>query len=1425
MGSKVVADTFVSYFPQILSCGESVKENLEKTLENPTVRAAFKEFASSHSDLVNKSPLLHRAAYHADSLQSSAFAYFFLKINEYYSGNFEADIRLIEDILFLRVIHPSDFAVTPSQLQHVMSLHEAGLIDSKRLIEFFSKQDRQGYTLLDYAVHFSTVLPWLTKLASNDSKALVQLLSIQNQFGNTPLHHWLVLEKAQEWLTSLARDNPDLFVALLSITNKSENTPLYYESIFIKAQSWLHRLANRHLESLVNCLLIKGKAGRTPLHSQSNFKTAWPLLETIGAKDQAQFVKLLSAQDSNGQTPLHCTQNLVSVKPLLLPIAQTQPQLFTSLLSIRDQYGMTPFDRLDFLKEAFFEFSDLLLNYTSSTNEIFSGEYPSDNDLESLLIFAGELAHSPQLSEEQLHWLHSLAKTNQGLLIKALSLCQDADHSVLDNRENFKRLMPLLIDLAEKDPELFLKVTSTRWQHSAQISDNRTHSLFEKFDFLLTAIPLLLILIKKNSFDVLNKVLPATVASAFEKLSQIVPVQKEVVNLFRGLLYIPLETAAIKEIARCALNILPPDDYDFDLAKTLAETNLRNPNSTFEIYKRQIAWQKEPCTADLPQTLIGSSQAYISTTGLIRASQTKCITREMIPPAATLENWDRLRFSLRDSIAKMPTKRDAYNDFDSLWVKCLDHPHFKNCLDFGEAKEIPPKKAFWAAVLNFILSHDDTPPPSPQEKLYLVAKSFVNDSTGEHENAETQYQQCLKALYDDLPPEFKLSLEDLVNREKIPRAATVENWNLLKESLRDSMAKTPTSSDRDFDLLWKNFLNNSFFQECLNFDNAREIPLYKAHWAAILKWILAPALSPRQEELYLRAQAFVHCDIGKDENIEAQNSQLPPGFKVDMDTLGNAAQTSARSEIFSFLKLHEIIMKLINSYEVLDDLTNGTGRAQATHNVRYIKNSLGPMLGLGPTIEYDKLPHEIAKPLLKMGRDQLLVRCLHHFNLRELVDKLITATENEPRSKEWGVVTFNDHIRSLITTSSAFWEYDENDLAVRLNKLGALVLLRIIGLVETSEPPVLINCTSPFNDVLKMPTECSEEPFIWTQNEGIAFQCEKIKETIPRLVADRDTHGKMQSLQTWIRHSDALELQIKDDWIREDQHLRASIVSNWSECSTELQIAILASWNHWDDEVKGNLRTEWKKCAPEIREEILKAWGKESETSLDELLSQWETANEVQRTQAIQFLDQKENLQAKWKTCTPEIREEILTAWEMNIDTSPDDFITRWDAATEKQKALVIQLLNLTVFDLQQPLMARWESCSPMVKREIIKLIPEKYNAQFTQEWDSVFASVAEHYKEPIIHFVDDLFIPNHPLSLVTFLEQKPQIIELLVPSNHRLLRKEIGTTLTDLVGKRILDLLESSSEPYVLEAARHLVTLLPPDKSRELKVKIDSLA
>jgi hypothetical protein len=311
------------------------------------------------------------------------------------------------------------------------------------------------------------------------------------------------------------------------------------------------------------------------------------------------------------------------------------------------------------------------------------------------------------------------------------------------------------------------------------------------------------------------------------------------------------------------------------------------------------------------------------------------------------------------------------------------------------------------------------------------------------------------------PPGFRLDQLQAygkafnVPRNELPQDATLEAWQLAANGLKqkvESNAAAKNALKKEYgttwEQVWKGCLSDPYLSGLLTLSTGK-VSIVEAQFRAILHHLLTKeravkegALFSEQEDLLIhQAMSIQYCPGGKKEGIAVIYKSLDPIYKYPAKGLAEGDADRLRAKEFLATWVQDVLSDQFSGTNALmQELTGTKNIEQAAHQAIYLKNLIGPLVGLHHEVTFDSHTGVLYESLVAKSRDEVLEAFFRHFTPQLLVNELMRVINNDI-SKMYKIV-------KPLMSGSAGWDYDEETYKTTLNEQGALQILQTAGFLK-----------------------------------------------------------------------------------------------------------------------------------------------------------------------------------------------------------------------------------------------------------------------------------------------------------------------------------------------------------------------------------------
>ncbi len=253
-----------------------------------------------------------------------------------------------------------------------------------------------------------------------------------------------------------------------------------------------------------------------------------------------------------------------------------------------------------------------------------------------------------------------------------------------------------------------------------------------------------------------------------------------------------------------------------------------------------------------------------------------------------------------------------------------------------------------------------------------------------------------------------------------------------------------------FNLLKANF-SQPFLINLLKIkgEKKEEVPPVNALFFAIMHYlsklsdVVEPEklLSPREEALLKMSASIQNCSVGQSEGISLAYEYLPVEYRYGADVAeGNATPEKKATAYLDTLVQSQLENLLSDDNSMMKEMVGTVGPVdQLAHQSRYLKNLIGPSIGLQHRLTFDPYTFTLFDPLIQRDLPQTLEIFYRHFTPELLVKALLQNVNRtlEEDTKESRAL-YNNLYEWL--GDSEGWELSDKDKPI-LTEVGAMNLL------------------------------------------------------------------------------------------------------------------------------------------------------------------------------------------------------------------------------------------------------------------------------------------------------------------------------------------------------------------------------------------------
>jgi hypothetical protein len=298
------------------------------------------------------------------------------------------------------------------------------------------------------------------------------------------------------------------------------------------------------------------------------------------------------------------------------------------------------------------------------------------------------------------------------------------------------------------------------------------------------------------------------------------------------------------------------------------------------------------------------------------------------------------------------------------------------------------------------------------------------------EAAKHRAAQKQVITFGDLPQGIKYTvLQDLF--EPLEKRLANEDSS-VKERAEKAIEEMTSGS---FGNLRNNFAKDPYLQSLLaaTGKSSNPAPLGVAHFLAILKYILDQSnvvkegefFSPQEEMLLKMSASIQNCSTGKSEGIAIAYNMLPPEYRYG--TMAANLPGKERGLLYLDSLIQNVLNSLMTNEAMLKEMIGENRVEQLSHQAYFLKNRIGPRIGLEPTLKFDPHTDTLYDNLINKDLAGTLEVFFKHFKIQDLIKQLQIRFVQDKESVEH---LFEQLDGLLVPEVNRFqvWELDEENI-------------------------------------------------------------------------------------------------------------------------------------------------------------------------------------------------------------------------------------------------------------------------------------------------------------------------------------------------------------------------------------------------------------
>jgi hypothetical protein len=370
-------------------------------------------------------------------------------------------------------------------------------------------------------------------------------------------------------------------------------------------------------------------------------------------------------------------------------------------------------------------------------------------------------------------------------------------------------------------------------------------------------------------------------------------------------------------------------------------------------------------------------------------------------------------------------------------------------------------KFIWNNKESLLLTEDHALAQEALHQLLLTAP------TADPKNPYTIYKN-LQAESLIPTPDFKLSSEEIAGQklafnlqaleEKIKQRRSItfgqlpqemnsnfiqQQFHALNQRLQhvdqatreETLRYIENITGTSFHYLQTNFASDLYLRLLLATKDVATNPAPKdvARFLAIMKYVYDQSndlkegafLSAREETLLQLSNSIQYCQAGKSEGIDLAYNRLPNGYRYENEQVPTTTEEKALQYLDTLAQ--KLLNECLTSEALLKELTEAPGAVeQLSHQALFLKNRIGPRVGLQHQLKFDAHTHVLYDSLRQRDLVQTLEIFFTHFKIKDFIQALQVSFQHEPEMLKRQLY---NHLNALLDQSvdlSKCWDMDED---------------------------------------------------------------------------------------------------------------------------------------------------------------------------------------------------------------------------------------------------------------------------------------------------------------------------------------------------------------------------------------------------------------
>ena len=397
----------------------------------------------------------------------------------------------------------------------------------------------------------------------------------------------------------------------------------------------------------------------------------------------------------------------------------------------------------------------------------------------------------------------------------------------------------------------------------------------------------------------------------------------------------------------------------------LSSNSIPGEKNPYSLFKKLKDLSQERTEFSPPMAEVEGVSVAIHMPQLIEMARGSKINRSQLPKNVTKQVWDNLFQALENKVKDSPVANETLKNLNSSWNEVSEAVPYLSGLLSLQGENVSDPEAQWRAILSSILEKNHAPRKDfyfteQEEALITVLAGIGHCGPKKNEGILTNYLLLdPKYHYQIKPPKWRSAEK---TKELEGKEAAI---NFIRKFIQPHEGKTIEEKAA----LFKELINNQEDIEKFHKNTAIILPFASAE-----DWDVFDVENEKGETLWLTRLT----DEGAISVLKA--------FTQEEDK--QAAEERAAQFVTGIIK-NLMDSQFASDNEIIQELTGVSDMPQGVHQVLYMKNLIGHLVGVSRGPVFDRYTGVLYDHLLAIPRDEVLKIFFKHVTPERLIDEVV----------------------------------------------------------------------------------------------------------------------------------------------------------------------------------------------------------------------------------------------------------------------------------------------------------------------------------------------------------------------------------------------------------------------------------------------------